>query len=400
MGYTDVRRQDVVAAMAEYDRKGREAFLAEYGYDKARLYVLVHDGKRYDSKAIVGVAHKYRNGTALRHDQLIGGRATVGRHLVALGFRVDGMGAPAGGARSGPEDDAEPSGARPTSAERAGWSTEEFLARLITLDRRRAEQSGKRQALALLWAIGRWHGRATRWHAEEDFCRGVGDVLRDYDGDPGPEAVKDLFWHLEGTGVWRVDATAAGTGPVAGFDDRCHELLSSVQVRTRAINALRGRHLDDITETEELLASLGLADYARAGGRPRPRTGPARRRRRSGDVVARRRSVADHVIALHDHTCQFCGTRLLTGVGFYSECAHIRGVGAPHHGPDDLGNALCLCPNCHARFDRFGIYVDADGVVRQVHDNAVLGELRHHPEHEVDEEHIRYHRELCRITPE
>lgn len=46
----------VHAAMAEYDRLGREAFLEKYGFRPARSYFVEHKGRRYDSKAIVGVA--------------------------------------------------------------------------------------------------------------------------------------------------------------------------------------------------------------------------------------------------------------------------------------------------------------------------------------------------------
>ena len=47
----------VLKALAEYDQLGKDAFLARYGYGPSRTYFLIHDGKRYDSKAIAGVAH-------------------------------------------------------------------------------------------------------------------------------------------------------------------------------------------------------------------------------------------------------------------------------------------------------------------------------------------------------
>ncbi|MBV2366848.1 HNH endonuclease [Streptomonospora nanhaiensis] len=77
--------------MAECDRLGREAFLDHYGYKPARAYVVVHLGREYDSKAIVGVAHRYvegGGGTALRPSEFSGGEQTVGRRLRELGFDV------------------------------------------------------------------------------------------------------------------------------------------------------------------------------------------------------------------------------------------------------------------------------------------------------------------------
>ena len=47
----------VEQAMAEFDERGREPFLDAYGFAPARDYFVVADGRRYDSKAIVGVAH-------------------------------------------------------------------------------------------------------------------------------------------------------------------------------------------------------------------------------------------------------------------------------------------------------------------------------------------------------
>jgi 5-methylcytosine-specific restriction protein A len=38
----------VTAAMAEYDRLGRDAFLGTHGFGKARTYFLVSEGRRYD----------------------------------------------------------------------------------------------------------------------------------------------------------------------------------------------------------------------------------------------------------------------------------------------------------------------------------------------------------------
>jgi hypothetical protein len=55
----DLSDPDAVrAAMAEFDRLGREAFLAKYGIDKARGWLLVDErGREYDAEAIAGAAH-------------------------------------------------------------------------------------------------------------------------------------------------------------------------------------------------------------------------------------------------------------------------------------------------------------------------------------------------------
>src|SRR5580700_8735407 len=53
MALRDITRQAVLVAIAEYDHMGQPAFLSRYGFDPARLYLLVHEGNSYDSKAIV-----------------------------------------------------------------------------------------------------------------------------------------------------------------------------------------------------------------------------------------------------------------------------------------------------------------------------------------------------------
>ena len=58
----DITRDAVLKAMDAYDALGQSEFLGPYGYHPSRSYVLVHNGKRYDSKAIVGVAHGYLPG--------------------------------------------------------------------------------------------------------------------------------------------------------------------------------------------------------------------------------------------------------------------------------------------------------------------------------------------------
>jgi hypothetical protein len=74
--------------MAECDNLGREAFLENYGFREARSYFLEYDGKRYDSKAIVGVAHRHQFGQPLKASEFSGGDRTVASKLNELGFVV------------------------------------------------------------------------------------------------------------------------------------------------------------------------------------------------------------------------------------------------------------------------------------------------------------------------
>ena len=74
--------------MTEYDRLGRDAFLNQHGFGRARWWYVLHDGKQYDSKAIVGVAVGIETGHALTAADFTGGEDTVVRKLRSLRFRV------------------------------------------------------------------------------------------------------------------------------------------------------------------------------------------------------------------------------------------------------------------------------------------------------------------------
>jgi len=79
----------IIRAIKECDQLGREKFREKYGYGKAVSYFLRHEGKTYDSKAIVGVAYGYQYGVKpLRSDEFSGGIARVVPVLTRLGFAV------------------------------------------------------------------------------------------------------------------------------------------------------------------------------------------------------------------------------------------------------------------------------------------------------------------------
>jgi hypothetical protein len=86
-------REAVLSAISECDSLGRDAFLKKHGFGQARSYFLVHGGRRYDSKAIAGVAHGYQHSHSgvLRAADFSGGWHTVKEKLEQLGFLVEVM---------------------------------------------------------------------------------------------------------------------------------------------------------------------------------------------------------------------------------------------------------------------------------------------------------------------
>ena len=104
--------------------------------------------------------------------------------------------------------------------------------------------------------------------------------------------------------------------------------------------------------------------------------------------IVRDTAQARRIKELHDYRCQMCGTRLEGIAGPYGEAAHIRPLGAPHHGPDTPDNILCLCPNHHVLFDHGGVIIDQDLSLI-----GTQGQLKIHPQHQISEAHLQYRRE-------
>ncbi|WP_328538580.1 YDG/SRA domain-containing protein [Streptomyces sp. NBC_00344] len=127
--------------------------------------------------------------------------------------------------------------------------------------------------------------------------------------------------------------------------------------------------------------------------------GEAPRRASTVMRVVRDTAVAQRVKKLHAHRCQVCRLALLVGVdgASYAEGAHIQALGAHGKGPDIDSNVLCLCPNCHVRFDRGAIYItdDLHVIDRYVEPAARQPTLLRTVEgHEIRRRFLRAHRRM------
>jgi len=122
--------------------------------------------------------------------------------------------------------------------------------------------------------------------------------------------------------------------------------------------------------------------------------GPPGRRLTTTQRIIRNTAEAVRVKELYGHRCQMCGLRLETPGGPYAEGAHIKPLGAPHHGPDVLGNLLCVCANCHVLFD--------SGAIRIAADMSLIGrrgQLRMVRAHRIRDEYLLHHRERFPVAP-
>jgi 5-methylcytosine-specific restriction protein A len=253
----DITRDAVLAAIAEYDHLGREAFLEKYGFGQARQYVLVHNGKRYDSKAIVGVAYGLLTGnTPLTASDFSGGEATVGRLLRRRGFTVE-----------------------------VGEAlTADRLVRILSrlpVDRRDGLPA-LHQPITLLWAFGRAFNDEPRLASWSETRQQVSDLFDRYGRPWESDRVYYPIAALHGAGLWELDGapemvpSAHGSSipqhwfdqykPRGGLAKPVHNLVRDwPETRAAAVRALVETYFLDADSTE-LLAELGL--LATTGGSP------------------------------------------------------------------------------------------------------------------------------------
>ncbi|GLW12002.1 hypothetical protein Misp01_71300 [Microtetraspora sp. NBRC 13810] len=373
----------VLAAIDEYDRLGRDAFLERYGYREARDYFVIHDGRRYDSKAIAGVAHREVGGRPLRASEFSGGAATVGKVLTHLGFLVI------------PQQDVSPAKA--------------FLGKIMSLDTAVSNGRPKRhQPLTLLWAFGRAAQQAERLVPWDVTRAEISALITEFglNGDrPNPEYPVLKLTHF---GLWALpDAPepprSSGSAPlgwmrqnqpISGLRDWVYDLITEDEaVRSQASAYLLSTYFPDV-DHNKLLTRVGLGDVddeplAQSDG---VRT-PGRRKATIRKII-RDDALSQLIKTLHDHTCQICGTRLLLPHRPYAEGAHIRPLGNPHDGPDVAGNILCLCPNDHVLFDQGAITIQDDLTVINQLTGESRGLLRTIPGHDIDPRYLAYHREI------
>lgn len=129
---------------------------------------------------------------------------------------------------------------------------------------------------------------------------------------------------------------------------------------------------------------------------PTPSAGSAARRRQVKiRQLIRRGDNRRFVQNLYGGKCQVSGVILrVPGGGFTVDCAHIRPLGWPHNGPDDVGNMLSLSPTMHRLLDRGCVRIDPTSLsIGLLHSNDIpyLRKLLVKPEHRLSKEHLAYY---------
>ncbi|MEV3851486.1 HNH endonuclease signature motif containing protein [Streptomyces microflavus] len=230
MAPSEITRAGILRAIAEHDRLGPEAFRETYGYGAAVTYLLEHEGRQYDSKAIAGVAHLYDFGSALKHYQLSGGLKGAVAWLRREGFTV-----------------VEP----PKSFQRRVGDIRPA---------RRAGGPALHRPLLLLWAIGQALAGAPRMQPWSTTRDAMAPLMEKYtQTEDGVDATRYPFWALVHDDLWTVDhgqelaLTSRGrrptleslnqVDPIGGLrEDDFELLLSQPEVAARAAAGLLLRY--------------------------------------------------------------------------------------------------------------------------------------------------------------
>ncbi|MER5399316.1 HNH endonuclease signature motif containing protein [Streptomyces sp. NPDC002599] len=178
MAPSEITRAGILRAIDEHDRLGVEAFRDTYGFRAAATYLLVHEGRQYDSKAIAGVAHKYDFGEPLKPSTpgFSGGLKAAVAWLRREGFTVVEL-------------------------------PKTFHRRVGDLrPARRAAGTALHRPVLLLWAIGQAAVGAPRmrsWSATRDA---VAPLMEKYAQiDDGMDGARYPFWALVRDDLWILD---------------------------------------------------------------------------------------------------------------------------------------------------------------------------------------------------
>jgi 5-methylcytosine-specific restriction protein A len=318
MALPELTEAGVRQAVAECDRMGREAFLAAYGFRKAKSYFLLLNGQRYDSKAIVGAAARYSNpgGEPLSSDEFSGGEATVKAVLERLGFEVV----------------YEPS-------RNPDWSQDELILALEFYVRHRPRIPGQASdEISSLSAEIAKLGRLIHGHASETFRNANGVYMkamnfRRFDPD---------FATTGGAGLRR-----GGSGDERVWKQFADQPAALAKAAAAIRETLAWADKDE-DRSEEL--SLPVEDDLAEAVEGALVTRLHRTRERSKALTQKKKAAS-----LRQHgrlTCEVCAFDFEANYGErgsgFIECHHVRPVSEIQgRGVTRLEDLALLCSNCH-----------------------------------------------------
>lgn len=259
MALADITRSAILDAIAQCETYTQpEKFLADHGFGAATKYRLAHNGKLYDSKAIVGVAHHHATGVALKASDFSGGDPVI-RVLERTGFEIVVI--------------AEQENSDAATA---------LLGHLHDL-RTHTNRDGKPafyQHITLLWAISRARANAARMTRYEAASPELGRYLRLFQLDKSAPSPANPWVALRASPWW--DLEVPDDQPVSHKDANRLNLSAGLatNVRDRIVSdeafairavALLAQIIGDHRALPSLLHQLNLDNLRDSEPAPHPR---------------------------------------------------------------------------------------------------------------------------------
>ncbi|MFI0905776.1 HNH endonuclease [Streptomyces sioyaensis] len=306
-----ITRDAVLKAIAEHDELGRPAFLSKYHFSEARSYLLLHEGREYDSKAIAGVAHTWDHGRALLPEEFSGGKEHAAAWLKRAGFEVK-------------------------TVKNPDWARDEIIlcCHLVMsngwkgLDAHDPRVVGLSELLQLM-PIHAETDRNEKFRNPNGVARKTFDIATrhpDYRGKPTNGGALDV--------------------------EVLHEFLARPEEMTEAAQLIRQGVTDGELQALPLAEDEELDDYSAPEGRLLLRRHRARERNKG----LRKKKIASVLRQGGRLSCEACDFDFEEAYGErgagYIECHHVVPLHEAGEGRTKLSDLALICANCHRMIHR------------------------------------------------
>ncbi|EFL26695.1 HNH endonuclease [Streptomyces himastatinicus ATCC 53653] len=307
-----ISRDDILRTLEEYDDLGRDTFLDLYGFREASAYLIVHNGKEYNSKAIAGVAHKHQYGAPLTWKQFSGGVGHAVDWLKREGFTI-------------------------RASRNPKWSRDELILACDVVARNdweglSAEDSRIAELSDLLQLLGAYpeEERASTYRNHNGAARKTFDI-----------ATHHPDYQKKRTNGGRLDREV-----LQDFLDRPAEMAQAAQLLREGLRhgTLQPAPPEDSDDAEdEVSAPEGRVLYRRHRTRERNK---GLRTKKIAAVLKSGRTLA----------CEACGFDFGAVYGErgegYIECHHVVPLHEAGEGKTKLSDLALICSNCHRMIHR------------------------------------------------